>query len=141
MKDSSQNGDYTLNPFYLEHCDLNFLQVCIDGEDQGLLQPQYGSSAELSNYIQAYNTLRDLDNFDGSIPISRRSYFHGFTIYRYTTEKNEYGDTGVLPLKRRGHLNITMRFAKQLEQPVAAIILAKFPSGFKIDSSRAVYDL
>lgn len=137
----SQHGSYTKNPFYFENAGLNFLQVSVDGKDlsPGPLRPKYEESWSESNYVEAYNTLRGLDNVTGEIPVSKSDYHNGYCLYKFHTESTDAADPDNLPLKRTGNLRVSMGFNGKLKLPMTLVVYAKFPAAFKVDASRCVY--
>lgn len=141
VAESAQHGSYVSNPFYFENAGLNFLQVTVDGRDlcPGTLHPKYNDTWTTSHFVEAYNTLRGIDNATGEIPVSKKDYYKGYCLYRFYTENIDGTDNDTLPLKRTGNLRISMNFDKKLPYPMTLVVYAKFPSAFKIDSSRSVY--
>lgn len=143
VKESSQYGSFSENPYAIENAKLSYLQVTVDGVElaPNTLQPKYGATVEKSNFVEAYDTLKDIGNPGGCIPVSKDNFFAGYSIYRYFAEPSEFAESGAMPLKRKGIVRITMNFAEKLAHAMTMIVYAKFPSAFQIDSSRAVYDV
>ena len=140
----ASHGDFQADPFLFEHNNLNFIQVTCDGEDlnNSPIMTKYSQTPEESLYMDAYKTLCGVDGRPGENPISRRDFFHGYTLYRFVVEHEDTTNSSdVVPLRRTGNVRISMKFDKQLDQTKTVIIFAKFPAGFKIDKNRGVYDM
>lgn len=145
VKESAVHGQYNKNPFNFINADVSTIQCTVDSQDlgQGQVQVHFADTPENSNYLEGFNTLRGLDNPFG-IPITRTQYHNGYTIYRFFSEtpKNPSNMAGeYLPLKRRGNLKISIKFAKALPETTTVLVMGRFSSAFKIDHTRAVYEI
>lgn len=141
VSEAAQHGSYVRNPFFFENAGLNFLQVSVDGKElsPGTLHTKYGEKWTSSRFVEAYNTLKGLDNTTGESPVTKADYYQGYCLYRFYTENVDATDADNLPLKRTGNLRVTMNFDKRLPSPMTLVVYAKFPSAFKVDASRSVY--
>lgn len=142
VSESAAYGNLKENPYNFEHCNLSYISAQWDSIDMppGILRPKFEAKYETSNFIDAYNSLRGIDNDSGSIPITRQQFYKGYTLYRFHTGEPE-NEPGNIPIKRTGMLRISMTFEKKLENAMTLIIYAKFPAAFNIDGSRAVYEV
>ena len=138
VKDSSQNGSYDESPFKFEHANLNFLSVTVDGKPMGIdpIQPKYGDRPEDGSYMDAYRTLNGVNGDDKINPIRRMEYPNGRVLYRFHEEFDK--DDSV---KKMGNMTVSFRFDKALERGMCVIMHATFPSGIKVDKSRAVHEI
>lgn len=145
VSDSANHGTLTENPFLFDHCNLNFIQVTVDGQDlsQGPIQPRYAEDENLNSmYMDAYKTLRGVGGDDDITPVSRSEYPEGYCLYRFFAEPTHPGaNDDIIPLKRSGNMRVSVKFEKQLSRPMTLIIFAKFPAALKIDKNRAVREV
>ena len=144
VQDSANHGTLFSNPFLVEHCNLNYIQVTVNGQDlnEGPIQPVYGPTPETGLYMEAYKTLCCLENTNSSVPVSREDYPQGFCFYRFTADpQNGATDDDVIPLRRSGNMRISVKFEKALKEPTTMIVFAKFAAALKIDKNRAVYEV
>ena len=150
VSEAAEAGSYELNGFNFEHANLSYLQVTVDGQEisNGAIEPVYPSDRDgtKGNYLEAWMSLyrgQNLDGGDIDLDISRTDYPFGYCLYILRTDSQTVSleDPDFLPLIRKGNVRVTLRFRTQLEKPFMLITAAKFPSGFKVDATRAVYPM
>ena len=144
LPDPASHGSYKHNPFDFSHNGVNFVQVTTDGRDMshGPIEAKYAASAEDGIYANAYKSLMGVDGFSNDIPISRTDFPNGYCIYRFVNDFDSAKmDDDIIPLKHTGNVRLSLKFDRQLAQPMTVLTFAKFPAGFKIDKNRAVYEM
>ena len=140
---AASHGRYNSDPFYFEHCSLNYLQATCDGEDlsNSPMAVKFGETAMESQFIDGYKSLMGVGGFPGIVPMDRVSYFSGNTLFRFVREQEDSQSGDIMPLKRTGNVRLSLKFDKALTDPKTIIVFASFPSGFRIDKNRSVQDL
>ena len=128
------SGEYDKNPFDFKHMNLNYLEVTVDGQPvpNRALTPNF----EKGYFVSSYLSLLD-NNYDrkSGIIIKLLECDKGYTIFLFDIQSFLSGHIMSKPIK--GHLRLTMRFAKALSKTIN-IIYGKFPETLSIDHSRNV---
>jgi ribonucleoside-diphosphate reductase beta chain len=140
------HGSFATDPLKFENCGVNYVSCTTDGRSctNSPIVVKYGRTAEDSAFTEGYKSLMGVSGVHGVIPFSPLQYFNGMTLYRFLAEDDQSvvsSGNGVVPLKRKGNMHVTIRFDKALTKPKTLIMFARFPAGFKIDKNRAVHPL
>ena len=141
---AAYNGNMKLNPFNLEHLNLNFLAVYLDGRQipQKPLTPKFDSNGG-SNYIQAYETLfsgTQKSQMDMGNDIAREDFPRGYAMYIFDLTP-DLNDGSSFNLVRNGNLRIEARFATPLDKTVNLLVYGQFSNVIEIDQARnIIYD-
>ena len=136
------------NPFNFKHFNANYVHLCIDGQSvpgepfkpefedtnpiSGEIQPHRG------RYVKAYNAL-----FEGEEPrkkatmITQEMFGNGYTLYKFNI-RTKVGQE-IFGNIQKGNVELCVRFASALEEPVKVIVYGIYPSMMKIDGSKNVY--
>ena len=140
LTEKSRNGDLTSNPFNFVHANLSYIQLTVDGVEVGCYEPSYSANPENGLYTASFNSLHTLDNIE-DLGISRLDYCQGYTLYNFNIDPSSsvMHDSDLMPLKRKGHLRVILKFSQQLEEPMTLMTMARFPAALKLDRSRVVY--
>ena len=71
---------------------------------------------------------------DSLIDIGLNDYLNGFCIHYFNLSNSSL--EGALPIQRKGHTRLDLRFSKSLSESVTVIIYSKFQSSFQLDIAR-----
>lgn len=126
------SGSLVRNPFHFAHYDCNFIALYVDG--RSVPSVPYEPNYESKQFVSSYRSL-GLDNKPFSL-ISKEDYNAGYTIYAFHI--SPYVDQTCLPLLRKGHTRLEIKFAKPLPEAVTVVCYAHFPGLMTVDSSREV---
>ena len=152
------NGSYKRNPFDFQHYNCNFCGFYINGESAPTepFQPNFpekkkesdtehteeNTPTQIDSYNEPYLSLFGPNYFSADvIPISWYDYPFGYCLYKFRLNEtgNSFHDKeNVIPLPRRGHTRLILRFKKALKESVNVIIYARFPRLLQIDQARNV---
>ena len=113
ISNAGYSGDYDKNPFDFKHMKLNYLGVTVDGQPvpYRALTPNFEKGDFISSHLS-------------------------FTLFLFDIQSFLSGHIMSKPIK--GHIRLTMRFAKALSETINIIIYGKFPETLSIDHSRNV---
>lgn len=138
VSSKAYSGSYSLNPFNFEHFHCNFAAFYVDGKSvpSAPLEPNFSTG----NYVTAFLSLvggkkKDQDN--PSFQLSRNDYLKGYCLYMFDINPS-YEEENNLPLLRKGHSRLQLKFEKALPESVTCICYGRFPAILSIDSSRNV---
>lgn len=136
------NGDKTVNPYNFEHFDLNYLAASLDGEifPSIPIKPNFSKELYAKEYLSLYDTLNQL-NTDSSLVINMKEWANGLTIYGLTFAPDPIDDcnkSGYWNPKRKGAININMKFNTALPKNINAVIYIEYDNLIQIDSDRSV---
>ncbi|KAL0152653.1 hypothetical protein M9458_052376 [Cirrhinus mrigala] len=125
---SLSTGTYDKNPFAFKHYDLEFLAICVDGQQFPAkpLQPDFaGGSAVREFYQLATATGRHLKNH--ALAINREDFLKGYTLYAFNLTPDE--DCGQhISLIKSGNIRLEARFKQPLPHTINLIVYAVFDS-------------
>lgn len=126
------SGSLVRNPFCFEHYNCNFVALYVDG--RSLPSAPYEPNYESKQFVSSYSSL-GLENKTNCL-ISKEDYNGGYTIYAFHI--SPHLDQNCLPLLRKGHTRLEIKFAKPLPEAVTVVCYAHFSGLMTIDSSREV---
>ena len=109
------SGSLERNPFYFAHYDCNFIALYVDG--RSVPSVPYEPNYESKQFVSSFRSL-GLDNNPFNF-ISKDDYNAGYTIYAFHI--SPYVDQNCLPLLRKGHTRLEIKFAKPLPEAVTVV--------------------
>jgi hypothetical protein len=137
VSSAAYNGDYGKNPYNFKHYDLNFACFYVNGQatPKKALQPNFEEDSYIEAYLSLFPDPEKSSHTRGQI-IGRRDYAQGYTLYLFTVadDRPEEG----IPLERKGHTRLELRFGTALTESATVILYAKFPGMIQIDGTRRV---
>lgn len=135
LENASMNGQYSLNPFFFHHYNINFLSVYLDG------QPVPGKALEVDfenkNYIRAYHTLFPGFNRDKGIYLTRDDYALGHTLFSFDLSA-DLCDGPHLNLQHQGNLRVEIKFSKALAKTISILVYAEFENVIEVTKTRQI---
>ena len=130
----SQNaaGNFRRNPYSFHHFNLSEIGFYVDNISlpSKPLKLDFGETASESNYIEAWQRLRDLN--PNSI-ISYEDFHKGYSIFCF-----DLGNYKDLPILNSGTTKLELRFKSPLENSVTVFTYGQFKSCLSIDAARNV---
>lgn len=135
------NGDYKCNPFNFENFKINYLSLCVNGQQipSKPLQPSFSGR---KSYIQMYNTLfsgTGIHFSNSGNEIDRDSYPNGFCLSAFDLTPDLAANSVLhCNLTRHGSLRIEVGFDNALTETVNCVIYAEFDNIIEIDKNRNV---
>ena len=130
----------TLNPYNLQHCNLHYLAVHLDGQQipYAPLQPTFSGS----NYIHAfYNhfTGGDGTSIDTGNTIRREQFVHGHALYcfEWTPDLSSSGGHH-FSVTKSGNLRLELAFEVALSITGNVLVYSEFENVIEIDKDRKV---
>ena len=133
MVDSeSAAGTFRANQYNFQHFNLNEIGFYVDNISlpSKPLKLDFGKTASESNYIEAWQRLRELN--PNSI-ISYEDFHRGYTIFCF-----DLGNYTELPILNSGTTKLELRFKSPLENSVTVFTYGQFKSCLSIDAARNV---
>ena len=137
VSSAAYNGNYGKNPYNFKHYDLNFACFYVNGQatPKKALQPNFEEESYIEAYLSLFPPRRNSCHTHGQI-IKRIDYNKGYTLYLFTVSDDRLEDE--VPVERKGHTRLELRFAKGLTESAMVILYAKFPGKIQIDEARRV---
>lgn len=130
------SGHYTLNPYNFEQFNCNFAAFYVDGKSvpSAPLEPNFTTG----NYVTSFLSMVGGKKKDNStFNLSRNDYLKGYCMYMFDINPS-YEEENNLPLLRKGHSRLQLKFDSPLPESVTCICYGKFPAILSIDASRNV---
>ena len=104
--------------------------------NQYLIDPLNLTSRK-KNYVASYLSLLDSDlNCKKGLIIHLSDYPGGYALYLFDIQS--YLTWKIMSKSMKGHLRLSIRYAKALAETINVIVYAKFPELVSIDQSRSV---
>ena len=126
------SGSYTRNPFDFNHYDCNYAAFNVDG--RSVPSVPYEPNFESKQYVSSYVGLGMEDK--RNCLITKEDFAGGYAIYAFNV--TPHADGGCLPLIKKGHTRLELKFAKSLPEAVTVVCYAQFQGLMTIDSAREV---
>ena len=128
------SGSYRLNPFNFYHFNCNFCGFYVDS--QSVPGQPFTPNFQANSWVNAYLSLFHKGYKKPVNSVSLSEFPNGFCLYRFTLQ--EETDGSYMPLAKRGHTRLDLKFAEPLPESITLIAYATFPSLLRIDESRNV---
>ena len=109
------SGSLGRNPFQFEHYNCNFIALYVDG--RSVPSVPYEPNFEGNQFMSSYNSL-ELDSKPYCL-IPKEDYNGGFTIFSFNV--TPYVASHCLPLLKKGHTRLEIKFAKPLPEAVTVV--------------------
>ena len=134
------NGDYGLNPFNFQHCNINFLSLHLDGMQipWAPLKPSFSSD----NFVRAYFT--QFTGGDGTASntgncIDRNDFKAGHALYCFDlTPDLSSSSSHHFNVTRQGNLRVEFGFDTVLPFTGNVIVYSEFDNVIEVDKDRKV---
>ena len=138
VSSSAYSGNYKSNPFNFQHFNCNYAAFYVDGKSvpSSPLEPGYSTNNYISAYLTLFTGTGKYLSDKGSI-IDRTDYPNGYCLYVFDVN-SVYDEGSNIPLLKKGHSRINLKFEKPLPEAVTCICYGQFPSVLRIDASRNV---
>ena len=134
------NGDISLNPYNIQHCNLNYLSVHLDGQQVpwAPLQPSFSGSS----YIRAFYTQftgGDGISSDTGNTIGREQFVNGHARYCFDLTPDLSSSCGHhFSVTKSGHLRLELAFEVALSITGNVLVYSEFDNVIEIDKDRKV---
>ena len=133
-------GSYATNPYYFRHCNLNYISLCVDGQEvpHKALTPNFEQERFIRPYFNLFGPTGKQGQDSGN-QISRQDFDKGYTIYCYDLSPDLCGLGGDhFNVIKQGNLRLELQFAGALENTVVAIVFAEFDNLLEINRQRNI---
>ena len=134
------NGDISLNPYNFQHCNLNYLEVHLDGQQVpwAPLQPSFSGSS----YIRAFYTQftgGDGISSDTGNTIGREQFVNGHALYCFDLTPDLSSSCGHhFGVTKSGNLRLELAFEVALSITGNVLVYSEFDNVIEIDKDRKV---
>lgn len=138
IKNSSLVGSYAENPFNLQHCNLNYLNVSLNGATLGSkpLTPNFDRNEYIIPYLLNFYGC-GIQSRDDGFCVGRTDFAGGNTLYVYdTTADLSASETDHWSLPANGPMRVEVGFSKALETTISLICLLEHREILNIDRAR-----
>jgi hypothetical protein len=137
VKSSALNGALDLNPFNFLHCDVNNVDLVLDGVTRFRqpFEPDFANDRYTESFLSSYESSGSYNTRSGN-DLSIVNYAKGFCFWAFNISGPFSKDYN--PLAKYGLLSLRMGFKKALPQATAMIVIGDFHSSIKIDKVRNV---
>ena len=138
VKKKAFDGAIYLNSLRFVDCDLAELFLELDGEKfpSGLsYKPNYATK----DFALAYKQVRSELNYSVlDLAIDANAWESGYTVYPFSllADRSLGCDYISPPEHSKGQLNVNIKFRKDLEEPVVAVVICETPRLLELDSNR-----
>ena len=134
------NGNYSLDPFYFKHFDVNYIAAYLDGVQYPStpFTPDFTNSLYTREYMELFCALNQ-NRSDTYTDLDMDTYANGKTMFAFDFSpdlSNGPGASGHVNCITRGTLRLHFRFKSQLTQPVNVLIYCEFDNMIEIDVTR-----
>jgi hypothetical protein len=130
------NGAYDRNPYNLKHCNVTYISFTVDGVSKcGVLQPDFERDTYVECYLSMFTSTNNYGK-DTGCDISRWAYKRGYTFYVVDVDGHHAKD--YLPMPKKGHTRLELKFDRPLEESVNVLVYGLFPATLQIDQARNV---
>ena len=138
LSSEGYNGAFDKNPFNFQHMNCSFIGFYIDGQSvpSKPLQPIYSSKLYSEAYLRLFAS-SGMYMSDRGNNITRDDFPNGYCIYMFNINDTEKGENQI-PLIKKGHTRLNMKFSKSLEQNTTIVLYASFPGLMRVDEARNV---
>lgn len=144
MVDShAYNGDYTKDPYYFHHYDLNYIVSYVDGTPFPHLpyEPDFSNNCFLRELNALYQTLNQ-NGTDCYTDIDRESFAKGNTIipFNYAPDLSSGpGVAGHLSPRKSGALRVVAKFKNPLPHNINVLLFCIYDDMIEIDQHRNAF--
>lgn len=130
---AAYNGDYSKNPFNLQHYNCSELAFYTNGILVNGLA--YKPNFEDSHYTDCYLSLfQDDQNTEENI-ISRKDFGQGYSLFVWRPSAGIVQDEYITPI-RKGHTRLSITWKVPLPEAVTIILMSKYPHSMQFDEAR-----
>ena len=133
------HGNYLLNPMHLQHYNINFFSLYVDGHQipSTALQPSF---VDRPDYVRTFmqmqsgvgTAFRDVD-----CGINYYTFGHGSTLFVFDLTADLSNGTHSEPTKRGG-LRAEVRFGTQTPHAVTCFVHAEYDNCIEINQDRSI---
>lgn len=137
VSNAAFNGDFSKNPFFFEHFNLNFLQLYSGSRQIPALTPDFKKDL----YIRAYKTLFEgtgINSQDVGNDISREEFKDGYFLTVFDLTSDLSASSSHWSIQRNESFRIEVRFADALTAPIDMILYSEHDSLMEITKQRNV---
>jgi hypothetical protein len=139
VNSSAFSGNFTKNPFYFQHFDLNRIAFYVDN----VSTPEQPLTVDMteSNYLRGYLSLYKVAgklNDDTDIGITRTSYREGYNLFGFNVDPTASYDMSNLGKSKTGITKLDLNFKNALPHNITVVVYAVFPEVMEIDFERVV---
>ena len=133
------HGDYALNPLHLQHYDINFFSLYVNGRQipSTALQPAFGVN---SDYVRTFMQMQSAvgKSFrDEDSSISFYAFGHGSTVFAFDLTADLANGEHSEPTQR-GSLRAEVRFGEPLPHAVTCFVHAEHDNCIEINQDRNI---
>ena len=132
IRDDALAGSYTLNPFNLEHYNVNYLVLKVNGGQFPRLafEPDFKKGDYFREY---FSTLEALGYHTGQemIDLKPEEWANGYTFFAFKLTPGPIGQVRSIP--KHGSVRLELKFAEPTPRNISAILLAQQPAALEID--------
>lgn len=138
VSSKAYSGRYRSNPFNFQHFNCNFAAFYVDGKlvPSTPFEPNFATNNFISAYLSLFAGKRN-ESEHQELVLSRSDYSRGYCFFVFNINPSDENDD-TLPLLRKGHTRLQLKFDKALPEAVTCICYGKFPALMSIDASRNV---
>ena len=133
------HGNYLLNPLRLQHFNINFFSLYVDGHQvpSTALQPSFRDNTDyVRSYMQMQSAVGTAFRDDDS-GLSYYDFGHGSTVFVFDLTADLANSEHSEPTKR-GSLRAEVRFAPQLPTAVTCFTHAEYDNCIEISQDRNI---
>ena len=134
------NGDISLNPYNFQHCNLNYLEVHLDGQQVpwAPLQPSFSGSSYMRVFYTQF-TGGDGISSDTGNTIGREQFVNGHALYCFDLTPDLSSSCGHhFSVTKSGNLRLELAFEVALSITGNVLVYSEFDNVIEIDKDRKV---
>ena len=139
VKNKAFQGDYSLNPLNMQHFNVNYIDLNVNGRsipNNSPLEPNFETGEITPAYLTTF-TGTGIYGTPRSNCITRKKFMSGYTIYVFGIDPSlQNGDQ--MPTRAGGNVKLEIKFSKALSDSVIVMVHTLFPQVLEIDAARNI---
>ena len=136
---AAKSGQYTTNPFRFAHCNVNGIELQIDGLPVGKrYEPDFTNNVYGREYASLFANTGRMDSDSGN-GITRASFADGHALYAFDNSGDLCGGDEGIHLVKNGSLTVYISFSEATTETLSLFVYQEFDDIIVINKERRVF--
>ena len=132
----AKSGAYPLNPFRFAHCNVNGIELQIDGLPVGKrYEPDFDNGVYGREYANLFINTGRMDSDSGN-GITRASFADGHALYAFDNSGDLCGGDEGMHLVKNGSLSVNVSFSQPTQETLSLFVYQEFDDIIAINKER-----
>ena len=139
VRTDAVHGNYALNPMHLQHFDINFFSLYVDGQQHPstALQPDFGDTLDYARTFMQMQSAVGSAFRDNDCGLTYKAFGSGSTVFVFDLTADLSNGFYSEPT-RRGGLRAEARFANPTPHAVTCFVHAEYDNCIEINQDRSI---